>query len=45
VWQLVTAVGADEVEVVREPVNVEEAVPLVEPVETDEVTDVIVVPA
>lgn len=43
-WQLLTAVGADELLVVLEAVDVEGAVPLLEPVATDEATEVKVVP-
>jgi hypothetical protein len=41
---LLTAVGADELLVVLEAVEIEETVPLLEPVATDEATEVKVVP-
>lgn len=40
-----TAVGADEEAVVREAVDVDEAVPLADPIAVDETTELIVVPA
>jgi hypothetical protein len=41
---LPTAEGADEAVVVLEPVDVEGTVPLIDPVATEETTEVVVVP-